>query len=200
MPVTLSGMSTRAIDLPTSLKAFGSLVWTLSFDLQGEGLAADQLRVGDLLAAARHDAVGDGEIVALDVEFLRGLVEQGIARGRRRVADLDAGGLHGEAAPGIALIGGEHGVAGDERDRLERHVELFGGHLRERGADAGAEIDLAGIHRDHPGLVDGEEGIDLGERHRLCSGAAPCASASPGLAGEREADDKRAGALQKFAA
>ena len=36
--------------------------------------------------------------------------------------------------------------------------------------DAGAEIDLAGIDGDVAGLVDGEEGIDFGERHRLGAG------------------------------
>ena len=50
--------------------------------------------------------------------------------------------------------------------RAERHVELLGAHLRERGAHAGAEIDLAGIERDPAARVDGKEGVDLGDRQR----------------------------------
>jgi hypothetical protein len=43
------------------------------------------------------------------------------------------------------LIGRRRGIAHHHFDARERHVELFGGHLHQRGARAGAEIDLADV-------------------------------------------------------
>ena len=97
------------------------------------------------------------EVFRLDAEALGRLLEQRAARGRRRLADLHAADLDREAAPGRALVGRQRGVALDDLDARERHVELVGGDLRERRRDAGAEIDLAGVDRDHAVGVDGED-------------------------------------------
>ena len=165
-------------------------------ELDLEHLAADQLAIADAAIAGADDAVGHAQLFRLGVEALRRLLDQRRARGRRRVADLHAAGLDGEAAPGRALVGRERGIALDDAHGVERHVELLGGHLRERGAHAGAEIDLAGIDRDAAARVDGEERVDLGDRQRplrrrllgeRCRGA------------EREADDQRAAALEQIA-
>ena len=68
----------------------------------------------------------------------------------------------------------------------------------QRGRDAGAEIDLAGIDGHHALRVDGEERVDFGQRQRLRP--MPCAQRFARPAGEREADDERAAALEQVAA
>jgi hypothetical protein len=136
----------------------------------------------------------------LHAEALGRLVEQGVPGGRRRIADLDAADLNAQAAPGRALGRRERGVALDHLDRAKWHVELLGGHLRERGAHAGAEIDLAAIERALALGVDGEERIDLGERQRFSRGGRALREYGIELAGEREADDQRAAALEDVAA
>ena len=169
MPVILSGMSARGTDLPTILWSLGSfafagLAWS---SLSENALPPIELAVGDLLAAAADDAVGDRQVLGLHAETLGGLRCERLPRGGRRVAQLHAAELDGEAAPGRALVGRERGIAGDDPRARERQIELFGDHLTERGVGSGAEIDLAGIDRAETFSVDGEEGIDLGERERF---------------------------------
>src|SRR6185436_1433656 len=87
--------------------------------------------------------------------------DQGLPRGRGGGADLNAAAHDTGAAGGRPLIGGQLGVALDEGDAVEPDTELFGGHLRDRGAQPGAEIDLAAIERDRAVFVDGDETVDL---------------------------------------
>ena len=68
---------------------------------------------------------------------------------------------------GQPLVGRRRGVAHHHLDPVERHVELFGGHLRKRGPRAGAEIDLAAEDRDAVVGADGEPRIDCFLGHRL---------------------------------
>ena len=92
---------------------------------------------------------GDLQILLAGVELFGGLVEQRRLGGRGRIAQLHAADLDRQAAPGRALLGRQRGVALHELDHAQRHIELFGDDLRQRRRDAGAEIDLAGIDRDH---------------------------------------------------
>ena len=59
-----------------------------------------------------------------------------LAQGRGMELDRRAG-------DGGALVGHERGVAEDDVDLRDGHVELLGDDLRERGAQTGAEIDVA---------------------------------------------------------
>src|SRR6185312_8047616 len=107
------------------------------------------------------------------------------------LAQLHAAELDGEAAPGVALVRRQQGVALYELDAVHRYVELFRYDLAQRRGDASAEIDFAGIDGDFARLVDGEEGIDLGEGDRL--GAGLCHGPAQRTR-ERERNDERAGA------
>jgi hypothetical protein len=139
----------------------------LRVELERKRFAADQLRVGHALAAATDGAVGDRKRFLGDAEARGRSVEQrGAGRGRR-LADLHPPDLDGEAAPGLALVGRERGVALDDLHPRHRQVELVGRDLAERRAGAGAEVDLAGIDRDHALGIDRQERVDLGERERL---------------------------------
>ena len=166
-------------------------------ELDGKTLAADKLGIGDLLAAAGNDAVGDGELRGRHAElFCRGVEECRACR-RRGLAQLHAADLNGQAAPGLALVGREQGVALDHVDAVHRHVELVGDDLLQRRIDAGAQLDLAGIDRHLAAVVDRQEGIDLGEDDRLGAGLRHGSLKS---AGKREADDQRAGTDERVAA
>jgi hypothetical protein len=46
--------------------------------------------------------------------------------------------------PAVNLVGRRAGVGRQERDQRRLHVELLGGDLQQRGANAGAQLDLAG--------------------------------------------------------
>ena len=165
-------------------------------ELERERLAADQLAVADAFVAGTDDAVGDPEFLLLGTEALGRFVEKrGLGR-RRRVAQLHAADLDGEAAPGRALVGRERSVALDELDHGQRHVELLGDHLQQRSRDAGAEVDLAGIDRHHALGIDREEGVDLGGCDRLARALCDCLT---GSARKREADDQGAAALEHVA-
>ncbi len=137
-------------------------------ELERKALAADQLPIADLLVAGHGDAVGDLDLLRLYVEPFGGFRHQRLPRGRRGVAQLQAAGLDAEAAPGLALVRRERGVAFDDLHRTERHVQLVGGDLHQRGAHAGAEIDLAGIDRHDALGIDRQEGVHFGERQRFC--------------------------------
>src|SRR5436190_595532 len=160
-----------------------------------EPFAADQLAVTDPFVTGADHAVGDLEVLFLGVEALGRLLEQRGLRGRRGVAQLHAADLNRQAAPGGALIGRERSVALDELDPVERHVELVGNDLRQRGRDTGAEIDLAAIERHLAAGIDREEGIDLGERERF----GPLSQRLADVAGEGKADDERAAAHEHVA-
>ena len=90
------------------------------------------------------------------------------------------------AAGGVAFVGGAAGIGGDDLDRLEGNIELFGGDLQERGLDALAEFDLAGEDRDRAVGVDADPGVEIGRSceaarrlwRRRCCRRASCAKAS----------------------
>ena len=155
--------------MPTTLNSLGSLVATgcLGSSLIENVLPPISSTIGDAPAAAADDAVGHRELFLLDAEAGGRLVDQRRFGRRRGLSDLDAADLDGEAAPGGALFGRQGRVALHHGDARERHVELFGCHLRQRGRHAGAQVDLAAVERDGAIGVDDEIGIDFGQRDRL---------------------------------
>ena len=166
-------------------------------------LAADQLGEAD---ARRRPAFGrttpsaTTRSSALTLRRLRGEIDQRLARGRRGLADLHAAALDAVRAGGAALIGRQRGVALDIFDLVDADAELLGGDLRDRDAQALAEIDLAAEDGDGAVAVDGEEGVDLlADRGRAPRRRRPCAKRALGQAGERKADGERA-ALEERAA
>ena len=168
-------------------------------DRERKGLAADQLAIADGFAAAADGPGGDRELVRLDAELRRREIEQRTSRHRRGVANLHAADLDREAAECRPLIRRQRRVALDDLNPVERHVELVGHDLRQRGAHAGAEIDLAGIDGHHAGGIDGEKGIDRSERHRLGRGGR-LRERRARPSEEGEADDERTAALEQVAA
>src|SRR5882762_2608171 len=103
------------------------------------------------------------------------------------------------AAGGLAFVRSERGVAVDDIDALQIDVELVGGDLRERRADALPQLDLAGEDRDRAVGVDAQPGIEHavvveapGERGGL--------RLAERLGGERERNDQRAAGLEEIAA
>ncbi len=167
-------------------------------ELERKRLATDERAVADAFVAGADDAIGDLQFVLGDAEAFGCLVEQRGLGGRCGVAQLHAADLHREAAPRLPLIRRERGVSLDQLDRAERDVELVGDDLRQRGCDAGAEIDLTGIDRHQAPGIDGEKRIDLGERQRFRCGALRRGRVE--RATEREADDEGACALEHIAA
>jgi hypothetical protein len=81
-------------------------------------------------------------------QLLRCLGKQERAYLRRRVEYGGAAVLHGLAAGGVAFVGGLGGVGSDQRNLIERHIELLGGNLQKRGLDSLPQLGLAGEHRD----------------------------------------------------
>ena len=166
----------------------------LRVDLQRKRTAAEQLAVRRLLAARpRSDGpVLHHQIAGGYAEPLRRLLHQRAPRGGGRLADLHPALLDGQAAGRDALIRGERGVALDDGDELQRHVQLVGRNLGDGRAHARPEVDLAGKDGDAAPRIDREEGVDLVGRERPRRGAAPRAARHQRR--EREAHDEDAGA------
>jgi len=172
----------------------------LGIELQIELLAADELPVADSLAAGLgHDpALRNRERFLVGGELGRRLGNESLSRRGRGLADLHAAVLDGEAAEGDALVGSERGIALYDGDVGERNRQLLRRDLGHRGADAGAEIDLAGEDRDLALGIDGEEPVHLvGRDGLLRSGRLFLGRAFRQPGREREADDQCSARLQQ---
>ena len=113
-------------------------------EFEADGLAGDQFAVGDAaIVPAADQAVLDDEILDRQLQPLRGARDQEVPRLCRRLAQRHRRDLDGLAGDGRALIGNERGIAEHDDDAGKGHVEFFGDDLPERGANAGAEIDMA---------------------------------------------------------
>ena len=186
--------------LTDNLVVFRILHRGIGVDPQRKALAADEFSVGDLLARLGvNNTVNDGEVRLVGIKPRSRFLQQRVFGGRGRLPQLHAPDLDREAAPCRSLFRRERRIALDQRDRGEGHVEFFGDHLHQRGAHAGAEIDLAGIDGDEAFGVDREERVDFGERDRLGGSSRGALRERAIDFGELEADDERAAGLEEIA-
>src|SRR4030095_5346352 len=86
--------------------------------------------------------VFDRKIFEAKLEPFRGARDQKMPRLRGGLAQGDRRDLDGFAGDSRALIGNARGIAQHDDDARKGHVEFFGDDLSERGANAGAEIDM----------------------------------------------------------
>ncbi len=119
----------------------------LDRDIVGEfeagDLVADQFAIADAAVIfAADQAVFDRERFHGLLEPFGGARQQELPRLCGRVAQGDGRDLDGFAGDGWALIGNMRGIAEHDDDSRKRHVEFLGDDLPQRGADAGAEIDV----------------------------------------------------------
>ena len=172
----------------------------LRIDLQCEGAVTDDLRVSDAASVGFDAAVTRDGVLPLRAQFFCAFDGERFARRGRGLAYLHAAVLDGEAAEGDALVRRQQRVALHDGDAVERYRQLFGGDLGHRGADAGAEVHLAGEHQDVAVGVDGKKAVDLvggdclaGKLLRILHGrrAGTCRERT----GKREGDDERTGGL-----
>ncbi len=197
-----AGHLARDIDaadrLSDHLVVRGLLQLDLRIDVELHALA-DQRAVADRAVRRglhAYDAVLHREVGGRNAEALRGALDERAASGGAGPAQLAAALEDRQVRRGQPLVRRARGVAHDHFDLAERNVELVGGELHERGARAGAEIDLADKNRDLVVGRNGEPGVDrfLGDRLRR----AQCVGT--GGVGEREADSQNAARLQEDAA
>ena len=146
-----------------------------------------------------HPAVGGNEVIGTEVQALRGEIDERLARGCCRLADLHAPALDAVRAGGASLVGCQRGVALDISDLVEADAELLGGDLRNSDPQPLAEIDLAAEDRHRAVAVDGEERIDLlrVEHPRRAAGDLP--GQSTRQAGQGKADSQGAALEQRAA-
>ena len=112
--------------------------------LEADGLAGDQFAVADAaVVAAADQAVFDREVFHRKLKPFRGARDQEMPRLGGRLAQGHRRDLDGLAGDGRALIGNPRGIAEYDDDARKGHVEFLGDDLPERGANAGAEIDMA---------------------------------------------------------
>ena len=147
-------------------------VLLVPLELGVEVAPADQVGIGfrargvvrGILEA--DDAVDDDQSVGLDAEFLRRHLDEDAARLGGGGAHLLAAVLDAGRAGGAALVHAGAGVAHDDLDALERHVELFGDHLADGREQALPHIHLAEERRHGAVRVDGDVGIELARHER----------------------------------
>nr|GFC18322.1 hypothetical protein [Tanacetum cinerariifolium] len=112
-----------------------------------------------------NDAAFNDKRIHVHTPALRGLLQQeapGLGRG---IAQGNGGDLQRGAGDGCTLIRCPLGVAEDHRDLIHLQVQLLGDDLRQRGANAGAEVNVTveGIYA--AVLVDGNEQPQLHGPH-----------------------------------
>ena len=108
-----------------------------------DGLAGNQFTIADAAVVLPADqAVFDRKIFDGKLEPFRRARDQKMPRLRRGFAQGHRRDLDGFAGDGRALIGNARGIAQHDDDARKGHVQLFGDDLSERGANAGAEIDM----------------------------------------------------------
>ncbi len=111
----------------------------MSGDFDIEFLAADELSVRGFfrwVVERGDDAVFDLQFVCVNAQSCHGETHELLPGSGRGLADLRAGAFNSAAAAGGRLVDGESGVALDDFDLFPRHVQLFGGDLRQGGQDA----------------------------------------------------------------
>ena len=81
-------------------------------------------------------------------------------RGRRPQRRTEKARAHRAESPHVPWA--EVGIAHHHVDAVQRHAELVGEHLGQRGDDALAHLDLAGEARDAAVLADPEKGVQVG--------------------------------------
>ena len=110
---------------------------------EADGLVADQFAIADAaVIPAADQAVFDRERFHGLLEPFGGARKQELPRLRGGVAQGDGRDLDGFAGDGWTLIGDMRGIAEHDDDSRKRHVEFLGDDLPQRGANAGAEIDM----------------------------------------------------------
>jgi hypothetical protein len=114
----------------------------------------------------RDRAVGHAQRFRPCTEPERGRLDEQRPRGGGGEPDRGGGILHRVAAGGVALVGGQLGVGGDQAQDRRIEAELLRGDLDQRRLDPLAEFGLAGEHRDAAVRIEADPGIDprrLGE-------------------------------------
>ena len=177
-PVTKSRPSTLGTDWPATVHCCGGVVaasspmTSMSFrpcvsSPKPSGLAGGA--IGDL-------AVGDGDRGAVGRPAGGAEVDQR-ARAPRRPPCGAAGAMAGVVRlPNVpASKGTECGVAHDQADRFDRHAQLVGHGLGERGPDVLADLGLARVGGHRAVLGDVQPRADLARRrHHLRARGAAC--------------------------
>ena len=129
---------------------------------QPDGFARNQFAVADAaIVLAADQAVLDDEFFNGKLQPLRGARDQKLPRLCRRLAQRHGGDLDRFAGDRRALVGHQRRIAKHDDDTGKGHVQLFGDDLPQRGADAGAEIDMAVIGGDRSVGGDPDEGLEL---------------------------------------
>jgi hypothetical protein len=171
-----------------------------------ELLAADELGVGD----GALGVASDGHHALRDLEARDGSAELRCGHRKERSARLGARLTNAAfpvlrpkrvAAGAVSLLDRTPGVRDHELDRVEWDVELVGGDLQRCGADALAELLLAGEDRRRAVAGDREPRVelarvDVGRSDREGRGRRPGLACD--AAEQREADDERPGSLQEL--
>ena len=161
-----AGRLRRQIDarhgLPDDGVGIGGLHGNIIGQFKLDGLARDQFAIADAaIILAADQAVFNDEILDRKFQPRRGTRDQKLPRLRRGLAQRHGGDLDRFARNRRALIGDERGIAEHDDDARKGHVEFLRDDLPERGADAGAEIDMAVIGGDRSVGGDPDEGLEL---------------------------------------
>src|SRR6266571_8164665 len=177
------------------------------FGLDARPSLALEVGVGDEVPVSRRFSTRRRASAVAHADRGRRDAELGACGVHQDVARLGAGEPHRGAAlldrlaaGGLALVGSERGIGVHDLDALQIDVELVGGDLGERGADALPQLDLAGENGDRAVRVDAQPRVEHavvveapGERGGL-------RLAERQLGGKRKRNDQRAAGLEEIAA
>src|SRR3982074_2963627 len=143
--------------------ARGILERRVGIEFEVEPAIAEQARKTNAGAAGLRPnfAVGGDKLFRLQVEALRGEIDDCLAGGRRGLPDLHAAALDSGRAGGSSLVRRERGIALDISDLVDTNAKLLGRNLRDRDAQPLAEIAWSTASRLMGKTSYGKKGIDL---------------------------------------
>ena len=148
------------------------------------------------------DAVAGAQLRSIDLPMARGGLDEHFPHLGGRVVQRGAAVENAVAAGGVAFVGRQRGVGGEQIDRAGRHLQTFGGNLQQRGFHPGAQFDLAGVHGDAVGAdanprvevwVGAQAAGQVGRQHHSAKGVDfGVGQGTPRYRHQREGHEQRA--------
>ncbi|MNO86962.1 hypothetical protein D3C76_783770 [compost metagenome] len=136
--------------------------WRLGLGVEVQIDFFDGVGVGHLLSGgAVNDALLSRQQCWRNFPATPGRLQQQLTHLRRRVEQRGPAVENTVTAGGVAFVGRQRRIGGEQVDRCRGNLQTFSGNLQQGSFDAGAQFDLTGVDGD-AFRADADPGIEIG--------------------------------------